>query len=73
MHVHDLDVGCQAIFWHEDEGLVQTLLDEVNCEGDEERLIDCPANSVGHHDCSNLENAGVICSLDYGKFPEYTV
>ena len=41
----------------------QILLDNVDCTGSEERLIDCPANPVGSHDCSHLEDAGVTCSL----------
>ena len=37
------------------------LLDQVNCTGTESRLADCPANSIGVHDCGHYEDAGVRC------------
>ena len=40
------------------------LLDEVQCVGNEARLIDCPrANDmmIGQHDCIHFEDAGVEC------------
>ena len=36
-------------------------LDEVNCAGNETRLIDCPASPLGIHNCGHLEDAGVNC------------
>jgi len=33
--------------------------DDVNCDGTESRLTDCPANN--YHDCTHAEDAGVIC------------
>ena len=36
-------------------------LDQVTCSGTERQLIDCPANAIGLHDCSNFEDAGVRC------------
>ena len=46
---------------------VPILLDEVRCAGEETRLIDCPANTFGQHDCSNLEGAGVVCTQMEGE------
>ncbi len=42
-------------------GAGQIWLDQVNCRGTETRLIGCPANPLGQHDCSHLEDAGVRC------------
>ena len=36
-------------------------LDNVQCVGTESRLIDCPANSIGIHNCQHSEDAGVRC------------
>lgn len=37
------------------------LLDNVACVGTESRLIDCPANPIGQHNCAHTEDAGVGC------------
>ena len=31
------------------------------CTGSESRLIDCPANALGSHNCQHSEDAGVRC------------
>ena len=36
-------------------------LDNVECTGTEARLADCPANTVGSHNCSHSEDASVRC------------
>ena len=43
-------------------------LDQVGCTGRESRLIDCPANPLENHDCSNFEDAGVRCIGLQSKF-----
>ncbi len=43
-------------------------LDQVACLGTETRLIDCPANALGLHDCVNFEDAGVRCQMSGSKF-----
>ena len=44
------------------DGTGLILLDELQCSGSESRLIDCPHNGLGNHDCSHREDAGVRCS-----------
>ena len=43
------------------DGFGQIWLDNVQCAGSETRLIDCPANQPGNHNCNHFEDAGVRC------------
>ena len=36
-------------------------LDDVECVGLEQRLIDCPHNGLENHNCDRFEDAGVTC------------
>lgn len=36
-------------------------LDQLACTGTEGSLCECPANTIGSHDCSHFEDAGVVC------------
>ena len=39
---------------------------DINCTGSEQRLFDCPRNSlVGIHSCGNREDASLICQGIY--------
>ena len=42
-------------------GAGQIWLDNVQCVGTEARLITCPANALGTHNCVHSEDAGVRC------------
>ena len=41
------------------------LLDQLRCTGNETRLVNCPSNPLGIHDCSHSEDAGVTCQGMY--------
>ena len=46
-------------------------LDNVQCVGTESRLIDCPANAIGSHNCVHSEDAGVRCGSSTGKSAQW--
>jgi D-serine dehydratase len=37
------------------------FLDHVHCVGDEPRLMECPANPIGIHNCLHGEDAALQC------------
>ena len=37
------------------------FLDDVDCEGDEDTLLECGGQGVGLHNCNPSEDAGVYC------------
>ena len=43
-------------------GMGDIWLDEVQCTGFELKLIDCPANGIGVHNCGHSEDVGVRCA-----------
>ena len=47
-------------------GTGSILLDQVACTGTETRLVNCPSNPLGVHDCSHSEDAGVTCQGMHG-------
>ena len=56
--------GAQALYLQNvvDGANGQTIwLDNVRCRGTESRLIDCPRNALGRHNCVHSEDAGVNC------------
>lgn len=45
------------------DGTGSIFLDNVQCTGTESRVIDCPHNDVGTHNCAHSEDVGVRCRL----------
>lgn len=43
---------------------LRILLDDVQCSGQEETLLECAHADVGTHNCSHEEDAGVVCSRE---------
>lgn len=42
---------------------VGMMMDNVQCKGDEEDILDCHNNGWGTHDCANHEKAAVTCIM----------
>ena len=38
-------------------------LDDVECEGDERSILQCPHNGLFNHNCIHSEDVGVVCNV----------
>ena len=63
-----LELRCQLCFflsgatmYDPAPGTGRIWLDNVQCTGTEARLINCPSNNVGSHNCAHSEDVGVTC------------
>ena len=57
-HITDPEAYVEAYFG---EGKGEIYIENVQCNGSESSLEDCPASEVGVHDCTHSEDAGVRC------------
>ena len=46
---------------HFGEGTGPIWVDNTQCTGTEARLVDCPANPLGSHNCDHSEDVGTRC------------
>ena len=49
------------------QGTGPILLDNLLCNSRETRLIDCPHNGIGVHNCIHSEDAGLRCQCKLGN------
>ncbi|XP_062601529.1 deleted in malignant brain tumors 1 protein-like isoform X4 [Saccostrea cucullata] len=56
----DFSSAKSSAFYGEGQG--QIWIDEVSCVGDETDIFECKSETLGEHDCSHSEDAGVLCS-----------
>ncbi len=54
--------GIEAPIFTYPTGVGQIWMDNVNCGGGESRVVDCPFNGFGFHNCIHQEDVGVLCS-----------
>ena len=65
----DAQVACRQLGLNTNQASAQfafgygifILLENVQCRGVEERLVDCVHNGFGDHSCFHFADAGIIC------------
>ena len=76
IHMHNLILSCvdstalKNAAFGEASDLIHTLLDNLQCTGNEESLLECNSSSnllIGQSDCSHSEDASVNCEGTYTK------
>ena len=59
---HFINIGAISLFGSfVVDGTGQIVLDDLQCTGSESRLIDCPHNGLGNHNCDHSKDAGIRC------------
>ena len=60
LHFGPTDTYKYSAFYGQGNGSI--WLDDLNCNGNEERLLDCTARPIGSHNCGHGEDVGIVCS-----------
>ena len=55
------------------DGTGQIVLDNLLCRSNESRLVDCPHNGLGVHNCFHSDDAGVRCLPLFTSKQEHAV
>lgn len=63
-HHHQCVAAVAAGRAHYGAGTGPIFLDNVDCEGTEETLLDCVHNGASIHNCGHYEDAGVLCQRE---------
>ena len=58
--VHATDTYKHRAYYEQGNGTI--WLDDMQCDGTEERLLDCRARPIGEHNCGHHKDVGVVCS-----------
>ncbi len=56
-----ITLGATAITSGFTDGTGSIWLDNVQCSGNEARLVNCNTQPIGQHNCGHTEDAGVNC------------
>lgn len=51
-----------SLYTYEGSDSIPVWLDDVDCEGSEENIINCPHGPIGTHLCSHDHDIGIICT-----------
>ena len=55
------------IFFGEGSTFQPIHLDELQCLGSEDTLLNCTHSGIGDHDCTHSEDVGIICQRSLGR------
>ena len=61
---HAISVPNKAFFG---QGSGKIWLDDVQCQGDENSILNCRHSPWGEHNCGHYEDASVICSSKHNN------
>ena len=60
-----IDAVSAPLYAHFGAGSGQIWLDDINCAGSEDSIVNCQHSGWGSHNCNHNEDAAVVCSSKY--------
>ncbi|CAI9723082.1 deleted in malignant brain tumors 1 protein-like [Octopus vulgaris] len=60
--------GDYVVYSLTEDGTGNIWLDDVNCNGNEKRIVDCSHSALGTHNCGHNEDTGVNCTIVPKRF-----